>query len=122
MSKYRLEFTIQELPPTFNAINRKHWGVKKHIASKWRDLVVLAVGHKKPPQPLTRAELTLTRHSSNEPDFDGLTSCFKHPIDGLIDAQVIVDDKMSVIGQPTYRWEYAPRGKGKITVTIEGIS
>lgn len=51
---------------------------------------------------------------------DGLVSGFKHVIDGLVVAGVIVDDKPSVIGQSQYRWTYRPSKQGgMISVKIE---
>jgi hypothetical protein len=52
--------------------------VKVKEAAKWKQAVQLICrpGHK-PQLPLARAKLTLTRHSSMEPDFDGLVSSSK---------------------------------------------
>lgn len=71
--------------------------------------------------PLAKAKLTLTRHSSTEPDYDGLVSSFKPCIDALIMANVIENDRMSNVGKPTYLWELAPRNKGHITIKVESI-
>lgn len=116
--RYLLEFELPGLPKTTNSGGRSHWTVKAREAKKWKNLV--AVLASKPPTPLTKAKLTLTRCSAVEPDFDGLVSSFKHVVDGLVDARVIVNDKQSVIGQPAYLWEKASPGKGKIKVRVEG--
>ncbi len=71
-------------------------------------------------EPLKKAHLTLTRHSSIRPDSDGLVSSFKHVIDGLVDTKIIVDDDYKTIGMPTYLWEKAPAKKGYITIKVEG--
>ncbi len=115
---YRLEFKLMGLPKTTNA-NIGSWRARHGRAKKWKDAVVLATKGKAPANPLSRARLTLTRHSSVEPDFDGLVSSFKHVIDGLTEAGIIRDDKMSVIGQPTYFWQVTGRGSGFITVVVE---
>ncbi len=91
-------------------------------ARKWKDLVSLAVSTRVPAKPLEKARLTLTRYSSVEPDFDGLVSSFKHPIDGLIQAKVLENDKMSNIGVPTYAWEQVPPGKGKIRIEVREVA
>lgn len=120
---YELKFTIEDLPHSTNSLGRKHWGAKLKESRKWERLVwetVIFGGYPKPPSPLKKAKISLTRHSSREPDFDGLVSTFKHVLDGLKNAKIIVDDKMSVIGQPNYKWECAPRNKGKITVHVQG--
>ncbi len=115
------EFKILGLPLMTNAQKNAHWTKRHKESVKWKSLVgfechkagILQLG-------LTSAALTLTRHSSREPDFDGLVSGFKHVIDGLTDCQVIVDDKFSVIGQSTYLWVYsATKARGFVTVKIE---
>jgi hypothetical protein len=75
----------------------------------------------KPRQPLQKATITLTRFSSNEPDFEGLVSSFKPVLDGLIEAGVILDDHPSVIGQPVYLWERCKAGSGKIRIQVRSV-
>ena len=74
-----------------------------------------------PPKPLKQASITLTRFSSVEPDYDNLVISFKPIIDGLRDAGVIVDDKFSVIGRPSYEWQKSPRNQGRIRVEVASI-
>jgi hypothetical protein len=113
------EFEIQGLPMTINAIGRKHWSFKMKEAKRWKNLVLeQCVFMRIYGINLGSAVLVLTRHSSQESDFDGLASSFKHVIDGLVLAKVIVDDKPSIIGSPTYIWKKAPKGQGKITIEI----
>lgn len=115
-----IDFDIPGLPKTTNSGGRAHWAVKAKEAREWKRFVYACVrssGFKGGPFP--KAKLTLTRHSAVEPDFDGLVSSFKHVIDGLVEAGVIPSDKPSVIGQPDYRWERAPRGRGYIRVKVE---
>ncbi len=75
--------------------------------------------HLRPPEPLERAKLTLTRCSSREPDTDGLVSCFKHVVDGLVEAKVLADDRPSNIGIPDYRWEKCSNKLSRIKVQVE---
>lgn len=119
--KLLAEFTISGLPNTINAIGRKHWTIKHRVSKIWHRLVVdQCVLHKISNLWLTKADLEFTRHSTTEPDYDGLVSSFKHVIDGLVLAHVIDDDKPSVIGNPKFFWNKAPRGKGFITIKIFG--
>lgn len=83
--------------------------------------VFFATRASKPQLPLKKAKLTLTRHSSYEPDFDGLVSSFKQIIDGLVEAKILENDKRENIDVPCYLWKKALRGHGKITVRIEEI-
>ena len=117
---YNLKITINDLPKTTNA-NNKHWAMKMKEAQKWKQLVKLSVGSQKPSYPLEKAKLTCTRHSSKEPDYDGLVSSFKHLIDGLIESKVIIDDAMRYIGMPEFSWKQAPRSKGFIELEVQEI-
>lgn len=117
---YALEFEIEDLPKLPNQLMYKHWTFAHGNAKKWKTLVRMNVHYLRPKDPLHRARLVLTRFSSNEPDFDGLAGSFKPVIDGLVAAKVLVDDKSSNIGQPTYKWEKCKRGEGFIKVEVYG--
>jgi hypothetical protein len=117
---YRLEFSIAGLPRMTNPSGRaNHWAIKAAEARKWHAFVFVAVASHRPVKPLEHARLTLTRYSSVSPDSDGLVSGFKHVIDGLVKAGVLVNDKVSNIGMPTYKWEKSPPRKGAIRVLVE---
>ena len=112
------EFHILGLPQMTNSIGRSHWSKKFKEARKWKSLVFTHCLKAKITQlELNRAVLTLTRHSTKEPDFDGLVSGFKHVIDGLVEAKVIISDKPSVLEGTTYRWE--KRKAGGVTIRIQ---
>lgn len=115
-----MEFEIQGLPKTTNKLN-VHWRVKQLNNKLWHRLVaeVVAISRYKPAAPLHKAVLFLTRCSTHCPDPDGLVASFKCVVDGLRYAGVLLDDKMSNIGMPTYNWEKAKRGEGKIKVKIQ---
>ena len=118
---YKLEFIIQELPPTINNTSYLHWAVKAQGIKAWKVKVLHAVGRNKPKAPLLMAKLTLTRHSAIQPDFDNLCHSFKSTIDGLKMAGVIYDDKFSIIGKSEYLWAKAPQKKGFISVKVEEL-
>jgi len=118
---YTLEFELSGLPKTTNSGGRAHWAVKVKEARTWKSAVLFSIGTVLPPAPLKKAKLTLTRCSAIEPDFDGLVSSFKHVVDGLVLANVIENDKPSVIGQPEYRWEKAKPKQGKVRIKVEGL-
>lgn len=119
---YQLKITIPGLPKTTNGNARAHWRRLQQQAKTWQRATLLAIGSQRPIAPLKRARLVLTRHSSREPDFDGLVSSFKHCVDSLVKAGVIIDDKMSVIGQPDYRWQRAPMRGGFVTIEVSEIA
>lgn len=116
-----LEFTIPGLPKQTNQSLRGSWRAKHAEAKKWKGFVrVYALG-KWRGAPAIRANLTLTRHSSVEPDYDGLVSGLKHVIDGLVECGILANDKSANIGVPTYRWEKAKPGKGCVSVRLEEV-
>lgn len=119
MTLYHLSFEIPYLPETTNSGGRKHWTVKAAEARRWKQLVWYSCIGKTPRSPLTKAVVTLTRFSSSEPDFDGLCSSFKHVLDGLVECGVLVNDKMSTIGQPHYKWQKTGRNMGKVSVEVK---
>lgn len=117
--KYLLEFELKGLTRMTNALN-VHWRVRHSHTTRWKNLTIMAAREKGvPEEPLTKATLTLTRFSAKEPDFDGLVSSFKAVVDGLRDAGVILDDKPSVVGNPSYAWVYAKPNHGKIKIKVE---
>ncbi len=119
MTNKVVEFTLFGLPKTINEIGRKHWSFKYKEAKHWKQLVYqICVFHRIEALKLEKATLEFTRHSSREPDFDNLAGSFKHVLDGLVVAGVIKDDKPSVIGSPTFRWEKTKIKGGFITVKI----
>lgn len=120
-SPYRLTVEIKGLPKMPNAFLRGHWRNAHSNKQRWQGLLIRKVGAHIPPEPLKRAKLTLTRHSSVEPDFDGLVGSFKFASDALVRIGVLENDTMAVIGQPEYRHEKVKQNAGKITVTVEEI-
>lgn len=69
---------------------------------------------------IQRPKLTLTLYSIKEPDFDNLVSRWKPVIDGLVRSGVIADDKLSVLGQPTFHWvQVSKLDEQRIEVLVE---
>lgn len=115
---YELKIRIDELPKTRNTLSAKHWRVRHNESTKWHRLVFNHTHGLKPPAPLDKCILTLERHSSAEPDYDGLVSSFKYPIDALVMAEIITDDKPSVIVDSNYRWFKTSPKKGFIIISV----
>lgn len=118
---YSLEFEIKDLPKTTNSKRSfGHWSQYHRETQKWKRQLVPYLQSKRPSAALRKARIVLIRKSSMEPDFDGLVSSFKHVLDSLVDARIIIDDRPSVI-QPEYRWEKATKGKGSISIRVEEL-
>ena len=116
-SRYSLRFVIDSLP-VMGLNSRRHWRAVQKDNHAWLARVRFATLGKLPEQPLRCAHVSLTRKSASEPDWDNLVGSFKPILDALRKLQVILDDKMSVIGQPVYLWQRAPRGRGSIEVEV----
>jgi len=98
--------------------SRVHWRKIHKERKRWKMLVWMATLGERPKEPFKKAQLTLTRFSAREPDYDGLVSSFKAILDGLVEAKIIADDRPSVVGQPTFRWEKTNPGSGRIRVEV----
>lgn len=119
---YRIELDIPGLPETVNQFYAMK--LQKRMSRKryWKDVVWKLVGKNRPISPLERARLTLIRCSATRPDPDGLTSSFKHIIDGLVASRVLRNDKYENIGFPRYDWEPAPLRSGRCKVIVEEVT
>lgn len=122
MTAWSVEFEIVGLPRMSNASGRSRgfWAIRQET-KKWKDAVTAIARSKRPPKPLVKAKVTLTRFSSVSPDYDGLVTGFKPVLDGLVAGGILENDKFANIGAPTYLWERAPGGKGKIRVRVEEV-
>jgi hypothetical protein len=115
------EFDIEGTPKLINEIGRKSWPIKAREAKLWVNKIsgkchALKISGIK----LEKASITYIRHSMKQPDHDNLAISFKHVQDGLVKAQVIIDDTHAVIGVPTYLWLFRARRLGGLTtVKIE---
>ncbi len=117
---YFLQIEIPELPTVIlNA--RQHWRVKNQEAQKWDRTIHFYTVGKRPPQPLQRAILTLTRGSARPLDFDNLASSWKHVVDSLVTCGIIADDSYQVIGMPRLCWEKAPNKQGFIRIWVQSV-
>lgn len=118
-----IEIVLPGLPPMNTADGPSRWTryrLKKDWETRVKHAVLQSVGGW-PHEPMARARVTITRASTREPDFDGLVQGGKFLLDGLVKANVLVDDRPSVIGQPSYLWEKAPRGMGAVKVRVEEV-
>ena len=116
-----IHLQLKGLPKRTNNM-ASNWRARMAEARKWKEAVYVAAlqSEWKAGKPLINPRLTLIRHSSKECDFDGLVSSFKHVIDGLTKVGMITDDKISVIGVPTYIWRKSKPKQGMIEIFIEG--
>jgi len=116
---YSLEFILNVLPKPVNQQTSMHWTKKGEMVRELKRMVGYITAGKRPIKPLKKAILTLTRVSSNTPDYDGLVSSFKHIVDGLTECGIIEDDSLEHIGIPNFKHELCKPKKGFIRVKVE---
>lgn len=122
---YQLHLTLIGLPKRPNQSSGASWHSRHRESQRWHKRVLgrmLLERKSPPPAPLKRAQLTLIRHSSRAPDYDGLVHSFKPVVDALKKCLVISDDNMGVIGRPDYKWEKAGQKAGKIEIRVLEIA
>jgi len=115
-----LHLKIPYLPPLNTAHTRRHWAVAHKERHRIDDLVLAALPRGARSMRLQRARIRLVRHSSVEPDFENMALGFKGLIDSLVSLGVLVDDGPRVL-EREYAWEYAPRGKGQVSVSVAEV-
>lgn len=115
---YRLEITLAGLPESPNRSRYANRFAAANKVKRWKQAVFTKAWPHRPPKPLAKAQITFTRFSSVEPDYDNLVSSFKACGDGLKQAGIIVDDKRSVVGVPTYAWQKCAPRAGRITIEV----
>ncbi len=120
---YVLEFELKGLPDLANNIYRGGFKARNGKSRRWKLRVAETVGLKlRPPDPLQKARLTLTRYSHMRGDWEGRVISFKPIIDGLVEIGVLVDDNDNVIVARDYFWEKAKMNEGKIKVKVEEVA
>lgn len=81
---YLLTFEIDAVPMLENRMSKAHYHAEARHRRRWRQLVVLAVGQKKPKKPLQHARVTIDVWSRPpEPDPANLRHAMKPVLDGL---------------------------------------
>lgn len=117
---YTLEFEIPGLPPTQNG-SHKGFRAAAKIRKEWRMAACVSAKSRRPPSPLKKVKLWVTRCSSVRTDFGNRVGAAKPILDGLVDAGIIDDDNDDVIIEQHYLHENVAKGKGKMRVRVEEI-
>lgn len=124
MKMYKLFLAIDTLPKSLNKKLRgssKFRNVKEN--QSWRMIIACACSYEKmPDSPLTKASITLVRHSWRMLDYDGLVGSMKPVVDGLVRCGVLTDDSWQVTG----KWNVDQRFRGKkegplLEILVQGL-
>lgn len=116
-----VKFEVAELPKMPNGLLRKHYRIVTKEKNHWLNWVIFSVAYQRPRKPYQKAFLTLERHSTQEPDYDGLVGSFKYVIDALVKAGILIDDKPSVISC-SYVWKKSKLKDQGIRVSVREIN
>lgn len=118
--------TVLTIPELVHGLNgdkgliRMHFRERKRLKDKW---AWLFISQAKGQSHKGRVKVTITRFCLKPmDDFDNLAATMKIPLDAAKAAKIIVDDKIKVIGQPTFhqvRVKY--ENQQKYVIEIEDI-
>lgn len=111
---------IQGLPPMANG-GHGSWQKSHGIRKAWKTRVGNMLLGKVPRTPYQLIHVIFTRHSSSEPDYDGLVHGFKPVRDALVNFGIVIDDDSTHM-RSEYRWCKAKAKEGKITIEITPIT
>ena len=115
-----------------NVWQRKHWAAKLNYTQKLSVEVsyyLRLAGWRFKSACMPRAMVTIERHSSGVPDYDGMVGGAKPLLDCLVKAtksnpyglDIIEDDNQYVIGRPRYVSVKCRRGESKTVIKIQEL-
>lgn len=123
-----LSIHVPTLPPSPNRTRRGHWAEGAGLTAAWRRdgrLLALAELNGAPAPRWTRVRLSavfyLPTRARRDPGNLVGSEGLKALIDGLVDAEVMVDDSLAVVAEyGPFTFELRPRRPG-VTVTVESL-
>lgn len=117
---YKLYLELDSLPKSLNKSLRTHH-MGNHRANKmWAAVLALEVYTRQPTSPLTKAKITLVRHSYRMLDYDGLVGSMKPVVDALVKAGILSDDSWSVLGKWNVNQRFRPKSEGpKLDILVQ---
>lgn len=107
---------IYGLPRMANKIP-KTWQARAALTRKWKTAVARELVGLAPKKPWSWLRVEFIRHSSVEPDFDGLVHGFKPLRDALVKYGFVKDDAPKFF-EAVYKWEKAPARKGFVEIVF----
>lgn len=118
----RTELLIPEHVPSLNGkggMLRAHWSKKAKIIKTYQWLFRAQSMN----QHKGKVRMTVTRMSLNPTmDFDNLVGCYKHHIDAIVKAGILIDDSPKIIIDPKYEQVIAlDKTQQRTIIIIEDI-
>lgn len=117
---HKIVLRIDGLPKMANG-GHGSWGQDHKRKKKWKTLVARELVGLAPPKPFSWIYVEFIRHSSVEPDYDGLVHGFKALRDALVKFGFVKDDKNRNM-EAVYRWEKAEAKKGFVEIVISAVT
>lgn len=111
---------FERIPASMNKKLRSHWRTQRRESKSWDLEVELATRNQKPKKPLTRAKITIIRHSWRMLDYDGLVGSMKPVVDAFVTAGILSDDSWKVLGRWNIDQRFRPKDDGdRLDVLIQ---
>lgn len=113
--------TITLEPPCafINANDRLHHHAKAKLTKAWREAAAIQ-GRHLPKYVRAHIVVSIRFPTNHRRDIGNLYPTAKALVDGLVDADALLDDSDTFIVGPDLRREY-PNGTPRVTVTIEEL-
>ena len=119
---YKLKIDICDFPVSRNesdSMNR--WDRNRH-RKKWHQIIYYMTLRKLPSVPLEKCKLTFIRYYYRQLDDDGWVGAIKPVADGLVKANIIMDDRPSVVTEWKYEQVKTKKSDGKrMRVIVEEV-
>lgn len=93
------------------------WQARAKATKKWKTKVARELVGLAPNKPWNWLRCEFIRHSSVEPDYDGLVHGFKPLRDALVKYGFVKDDAPKYF-EAVYKWEKAPMRKGFVEIVF----
>ena len=73
---------------------------------------------KLPKKPLTKATLSILRHSHRTLDYDGLVGSMKPVVDALVSARILKDDSWNTLGKWNVSQKFRSKKEGPLLEVV----
>lgn len=120
---YKLYLSLDTLPKSLN--KKLKWGSKySNIRENrsWDMMIACECSSQMPKDPLTKASITLIRHSWKMLDYDGLVGSMKPVVDALVSCGVLTDDNWGVTGKWNVDQKFRSKKEGpKLEILVQEL-
>lgn len=120
---YLLELELPFVPRRLNEVLRQFRLTRNDEFKEVYEWMRLLTLNKRPHFPLGQCQITIIRKVSKDRflDWDNMVASYKPVIDGLVHANILMDDTYDITGPWTVTQELRPKKEGAVTyLRIEG--